>query len=421
MSLYFGDSYQYMIYIKNTTNELVISNQDRRFNYYYPIWEEYEFSNILGNPAMSNIVGSTSVSVFSPSVSYPTITKVSTSVASEGMVSSTYSSCENYASNPFMRTSTGPYSFKFDSSSEVSIPSLFWSASGSSAIDIQILDSDENEVSWLYWNVSDGSLYGDPPSKNESYSFTVKKKVESYYLEVPLQIDIFPCSIPNWTNWSNSKWFECESGYNLDSSSNTCNITEGSLDQETAQIMGSTAVVATTSVIGVTLVFNYFRSTGSIQSLFTVSEYYQLLWTFLLLKTRVPENVYQTLTMFQGFKLDFGFLQKYLGLTVDSDPAHYIGLQESSESYSKIDINFKSTLFNYYWLVLIVFIVAVLHLIIKMMTITCNLEDRIKDFQVTIFSYLKSTIMILKRLKNFSKKNFTFHLFLTVNDKLLKI
>ena len=106
---------------------------------------------------------------------------------------------------------------------------------------------------------------------------------------------------------------------------------------------------------------------SSFQNLFTVSEYYQLLITFLLLHHEIPNRVYEILNTFQAFKLDLGFLFYYIFGFNNFDINEFItsvGLDPSNDRYSKIDFDYKSAILNFAVMIILNLVVIIIGLII---------------------------------------------------------
>jgi len=108
---------------------------------------------------------------------------------------------------------------------------------------------------------------------------------------------------------------------------------------------------------------NQLNPRSSFQNLFTVSEYYQLLLTFLLLTYEVPSSLYDILETFQAFKLDFGFIIDFIGIDFDKSVTS-TGLESSNNRYSKIDFNYKSVILNFAVMIILNLVVIIIGLII---------------------------------------------------------
>ena len=176
------------------------------------------------------------------------------------------------------------------------------------------------------------------------------------------------------------------------------------LDNQTTETVGTLSAVTTTAAIGVAVVIGKFSPRSSIQSLFTVSEYFQLLWALLLLKTQLPEKVYSLLQSFQVFKLDFAMLQKFLPLNNDSIDS-LVKMEESQQRFSKIDINHQSTLYNYSVLIILILVVVIIHCLVSWIYYKYNIISRIQGTEKVRWSKL------LLKIHRFFNYNFYVSLF----------
>ena len=140
------------------------------------------------------------------------------------------------------------------------------------------------------------------------------------------------------------------------------------------------SAVVTSVAVGAAVVISQFNPRSSIQSLFTVSEYFQTLCALLLLKTQLPEKVYILLQSFQIFKLDLGMFQQYLPLN-DENIDSLVKMEESQERFSKIDVNYKSTLYNYLVLIVLIMIIMLIHLLVGLTYSKCKIIGKIQGTQ----------------------------------------
>ena len=164
------------------------------------------------------------------------------------------------------------------------------------------------------------------------------------------------------------------------------------------------SAVVTSVAVGAAVVLSQFNPRSSIQSLFTVSEYFQLLWSLLLLKIQLPEKVYNLLQSFLIFKLDLGMFQQYLPLNNDSIDS-LVKMEKSQERFSKIDINYKSTLFNYSVLILLVMIIGIAHSLVTLFYSRYKILNKIQGTEKARWSKL------LLKIHRFFNYNFYVSLF----------
>ena len=90
----------------------------------------------------------------------------------------------------------------------------------------------------------------------------------------------------------------------------------------------------------------------SLQSLFTVSEYFQLLLTLLLLQEELPRKVYDIFDVFLWFKLDFSFVRKPLD-SDDGESFLFMETQPASPRFREVDIPSRSMLVTYSGLLIV--------------------------------------------------------------------
>ena len=264
----------------------------------------------------------------------------------------------NYFSSPFKRIATNPLSYNHEVYEIVSIPSPFWTAKGTATTDIKILDLGGSEVTWLSVDASTGNIIGTAPELEVSHKFSIKLTTNEFSYTVSLFLTILPWNLDHCKVWSSDGWAECEVGYSVNNQTKFWEVFIAS--EESTKALGTALAVITTAAVASSVVISKFNPRSSIQSLFTVSEYFQLLWALLLLKTQLPEKVYVLLQSFQIFKLDFGILQQFLPISNNSMNSLF-KMEASEDRFSKIDINYKSTLFNYSVLIVLLILVGIIH------------------------------------------------------------
>lgn len=120
-------------------------------------------------------------------------------------------------------------------------------------------------------------------------------------------------------------------------------------------------------VVGLASAASVFGQKFSVQNLWTVSEYFQLLLTFLLLKTEMPGKVYSLLKSFELFKIDLEFLNSFIPVN-NGVSNNILTAQGSSARFGKIDINFMSTLLNFFFLIIMLSSVCLAHTLIQYFT-----------------------------------------------------
>ena len=126
------------------------------------------------------------------------------------------------------------------------------------------------------------------------------------------------------------------------------------------------------------MIASKFSLNGSLQSLFTISEYFQLLITLLLLNAEFPGKVYKLLHSFSVYKFDLELLQKFFGVgnlnSVNSN------ILPSSERFQKVDINYQSTLINFSVMIGVLIIIILVHILIQIISRLTGFYQDAEDF-----------------------------------------
>ena len=137
------------------------------------------------------------------------------------LTTSTPSSCSNYFFNPLGRSDDLPYSFTKDSTREINFTSPFWTHSGMLTSNLEILDSDGNEISWLNADILTGGITGIAPVIGVNHTFTIRITANTFTLDVPFFLNILNWKFDHCKTWKINECVEWELGYELDSKNKT--------------------------------------------------------------------------------------------------------------------------------------------------------------------------------------------------------
>ncbi|CAI2376983.1 unnamed protein product [Moneuplotes crassus] len=285
------------------------------------------------------------------------------------------SSCTSYLSTPLNRASQYSMSYSVQSPLNVKIPNLFCIQVGYSlaSMNLAIIYQNGSNVDWISFNTTDGSLTGTAPQNEANYTFTVTAFMVTGSLEYTVSLEIESCADSNCEKCNpTDSCIKCKDNYEL-TSEHKCTLTSATLSSSASSILGATSVGVTIGVVGGAVLLSQLNPRSSFQGLFTVSEYFQLLLTLLLLDFQLPEVVYELVDTFGAFKLDLSFIRNIYSSKSVFNPSK---VARSNERYSKIGIDYESTGINYSIVigVMVIFIICNLILLLACGRTQCKTQ-----------------------------------------------
>ncbi|CAI2376674.1 unnamed protein product [Moneuplotes crassus] len=272
------------------------------------------------------------------------LTPSSFSLSADAYTTISTSSCSKYMTTPNHRSSIAPVTFYAQVYQNISLDPPFCSLDASASVDVTLTFINGSEVSWLQFNSSGGSITGTAPEPNIIHNLKLAVTMTSKTATYDYTLNVAKCQAYCSSCDSSGNCLQCQQGSVFNQDSGLCEQNE--LLSVAAETVGTTVVVGTTMAVGLASAASVFSPRFSMQNLFTVSEYFQLLLTLLLLHTELAEKVYSLLQSFEVFKLDLEFIQKIIpinnGISYTS-----MNLEQSERRFDKIGIGYKSTLINF--------------------------------------------------------------------------
>ena len=315
----------------------------------------------------------------------------------------TYSSDVNYLTND--------QSFTIIEGSSVKLnPELPCSLSGSTSIVYNILNYlGEILPSWVSINSSTGELSIIAPDvdKNTEFYFYINSGISGSrnLVQKLIKLTIQNWTVENWIVWSSSSttvWFQWKSGYNLESDScvlpkiTTSSVIESKNSpsnlSESMKLTSQWVLASTMSVIAIVSILN-----SSLSSLWSMINQIQLFYLLLLTGVYIPIDVKTVIT---GMKVAINMPQLISFQKVDLYNSfldlYNFGL--SSTDYDILNIESKSTLYNFIPSLTLAVFIVISHLMVifihKLFMKYCQ-GDKISWFLVIVKWIVDKTFIIL--------------------------
>ena len=295
-------------------------------------------------PSTKAVIAASSLNIVHSS---NTVTPTTSSSLSSDLNFYPISGCSSLMTTNTNKVSSFPPKYEEEGFSKFKIDNKIWFKSGNvqPTLDYDVIFQNDTSVSWLSINTTSGDIEGEAPESGVTYDLKLKASNSSFSVEFDLKLDVIVWDETNWELWDKNLW------------------KKSPVDEIETNELGTGLLTGTTVVIGLSVALNQLNPRSSFQNLFTVSEYYQLLLTFLLLTYEVPSSLYDILETFQAFKLDFGFIIDFIGIDFDKSVTS-TGLESSNNRYSKIDFNYKSVILNFAVMIILNLVVIIIGLII---------------------------------------------------------
>ena len=227
--------------------------------------------------------------------------------------------------------------------------------------------------SWVAINSTTGILTISAPSVNadtEFYFFVTSLiRGVSSPVQKLINLTVFNCQAQNWEKWSNSSsttWVTWNSEYTLNSGS-------WIIASTTSQVLSSTSSSALGASFGIITLMSFINP-ASIASLWSMINQAQLFFLILLTRATIPIDVQNVITG-SKFTLNiasyiFNPRYEFLSSTIGQ-----FDFSLSDNTFNQLSINSESSLFNFFPIIILVFIMVLLHLLVLILYKLMPIDD----------------------------------------------
>jgi len=181
MAMYY-DSTNFIIYLYRTDSmaQLVDRNLDCQFQTY------------TGAPIIANSVDVTIPSPTVVSITKGTLTMLSVlnSDSDRSINIADILSCPSFLVTEYFRSSSYPTELTYNSYSEVEVGGIFCTLIASSQLDVEVVDTSGNAVSWVQYNAITGKIEGSAPESGKTYEVYLHTKANEATFSYKLSLSI---------------------------------------------------------------------------------------------------------------------------------------------------------------------------------------------------------------------------------------